>query len=441
MASPRPNPFTPLAGGDDSQLPSPQHDPEKLLKLTFGVELEFGIEYHDPDQFAPLDVPYNPHSIPCVNAVRRVVFADLVHFLHHVAGVPTRRATEPPPEGESPYAVWQVGTDETIDLADEEFETGTMWAPVELKTRIMRADNPAALAAELAEIRHVIAAINHRYNARVNRTCGVHVHVGNSTVILPPHVPRMRVLARDFPFETVRALAVLVTACERPFQRLHAPERQVQTKYCRVPSATRELQSQPRGRRLDAIADCQNLDELYQLFNDGQGKYYAYNLQQLVLPRPASPPSTPDAPSPLSPPLLPPGVAPPPPQLRPRQPTRTIEFRQHAGSLQADRICAWVELVCGLLDFAHRWGALAPIPAMLAQALRPMLLRRQNQQAQIPEADMPHVILRSMGLGRLIPQFPVEELHPDAARAHDMVEEALRLVSHALEQGDILVPQ
>jgi hypothetical protein len=311
-----------------------------------------------------------------------------------------------------------------------------------------------------AQIHAALAAVESAYGMRVNESCGMHVHVGLAG--LGPASPAAKNTAGTddrrtdsedsedsrnddvddyedryarenggFPLGTLRMLAVLVTCCEAALNQLHPPHRQ-RNPYCRSPSQCRrdndfatlfctggggEPQCSqtplPPLAQLRRLAAQKSVRALYEAFNGGEGRYFAYNFENLVplVTAPSTPPPSP----PVNDDDDDDGQRDDSEAGRQEQQWQqqrigrgTVEFRQFAASLDAAEIVARVRVALALVAFAHRFrhcggddeddetgdGDGNGVERMLAEALRFVPRWRE------PTA---YDVLRGIGIGDLLP--------------------------------------
>lgn len=138
---------------------------------------------------------------------------------------------------------------------------------------------------------------------RINSSCGMHVHVG----------------VRGMAPARVRKIAIAFLNSEHHFDALVPPSRREGNRYCN--SNRRQFSSGNRERLISASS----ISVLANVMNGGSSpvhynpyRYYKLNFQSFVH-------------------------------------HGTIEFRQHAGTIESDKACAWVRLVTG---FCARAAAL-----------------------------------------------------------------------------------
>ena len=161
------------------------------------------------------------------------------------------------------------------------------------------------------EVRCVLSLIKSRVELITNLSCGLHVHVGNAE--------------KGYPLRTLKNFALLVTRFEREIHRLHPDERVIYPgvrRWCCPPSQL----LQPRDPLLSGrcIENVKTLEELQSLMNPVYYRNAAYNFLHLAEPGGEFLDSY-----------------------------QTIEFRQHAASVDADEILAWVEFTTGMVRYSH----------------------------------------------------------------------------------------
>ncbi|GIZ39369.1 hypothetical protein CKM354_000275500 [Cercospora kikuchii] len=175
------------------------------FQQTVGIELEFAIVYK-ADAFA--NIPDLTPSRPLAN-----VPADqaIQHFLKQ-AGVASNLARETPED--APYQDWTVDHDCLEFTPAEEASIPEGWTRehIELQSRVfsyVRDD----WAAEIQRVTEVLSMMRSDYHCAIltNRTSGFHVHIGNGPDFIP--------------FKTGKRIAQLFTAYESRFDQMHAATR------------------------------------------------------------------------------------------------------------------------------------------------------------------------------------------------------------------------
>ncbi|KAI4131341.1 MAG: hypothetical protein LQ347_003032 [Umbilicaria vellea] len=266
-------------------LDGPLRDP------TFGVELEFLIR-HVPPQNGRQDL-YQP---PIREELRKHLKRE---------GVRVNSAFNSDDAG---YSVWQVDDDPTIhpygDGDDKDLENDirdkVALTSVELISRVLPVSQEG-----FQEVRWVVGLVRAKFDVKVNRSTGLHVHAGNG-----PH---------GFSDQCLQNLAQLVTVFQHQIESLH-PDDRTNAYWAMPPSSNIEL---PFPDGPFAVAEALQFDDrnTIPLFNPMNDRYVAYNLTNLADPAVGS--------------------------------KRTIEFRQHQGSVNAGQIVAWAEFVTALVSYCH----------------------------------------------------------------------------------------
>lgn len=269
-----------------------------LFEPTFGIELEFIVFYQKQEY---VDACYRAHShSPSVADYEEVLAQHMVDEL---------RANNFPVN--NPHVDnsdnWTVSSDSTVGLERDEVPRhldGSEWYPVELKSPAYRYRMEA-----LTEVQRALDLVKEKFEIFVNETCGFHVHVGNRN--------------RGFTVETLKNLALLVTVFERQINQLH-PRHRNSNSWCDTPRL--QFQSLNLWEVVEAIEAMPDIENLVLLMCrnrqfGGASKYQAYNFTNLT-----------------------------------RGNLRTIEFRQHQGTMDNLAICAWISLTCRLVFVSHYAG-------------------------------------------------------------------------------------
>ena len=286
------------------------------LTLTFGVELEFVLRFDLEDY--PIDDPYDildgrdldeihdelaeryppldqeDEEIAMVSKAQGISARN--HFFRTLAekGFPMSRGSK--------SDAWRVTKDSSIVTEDPLIgQQGVQYGYVGIELK-----SPALpyTAKSLVKIREMCQHLG-ELDILVNESCGLHVHVGNER--------------KGFPLETMKNLCILTATFERELESIHPTHRIKNYNASSIGSMFSNSISLPDIRR--KIRNTETVRELIQLLQ-GDEKYYAYNLLH----------------------------------LRSSKGLRTIEFRQHEATVNADAITRWVELTCGLVDKAHRFA-------------------------------------------------------------------------------------
>lgn len=272
-------------------------DPSPFI-LTFGVELEF-------------IACYNPagYEDQRLNAEGKVWTEELNLSLHQKYGILVRmhmiqilNENGFPTNGfeDTDFSKWTIDTDGTVTSV----ESSGNWEAIELKTPIFHSTRAA-----LEQIERVTKLLVSKFRLFTNEKCGLHVHVGNEN--------------RGFDLPTLKKFCSLITAFERQLESLHPPSR-VQNPYAK---SVRETFN--RGATLtqklfiiDKLETVQDLIVRFHGTHDGDyNKYMAYNFFNLHQSFP--------------------------------EPLRTIEFRQHRGTLDPKLITNWIMVACSLVNISY----------------------------------------------------------------------------------------
>ncbi len=274
-------------------------DPSTLT-LTFGIELEFYFKinmakYINALGFDPLI--FNPDNNAQRSYLRNKFFKDAAHNemmlilsdAGYVAGWLNIRR---------PQRAWLVTGDSSIILPNMSKEEAKEWVYVcaELTSPIL----PFCLDS-LQEVTEVVELLTSKYELSTNASCGFHVHVGNHD--------------QGFPLQTLKNFYTLAAAFEYQIHSIHPPAR-LYNRFCACISAI--LPNMQTSAKAFIIAEVRSVEDFVTLLTNPQSRYTAYNFMGLYT-----------------------------------GPFRTIEFRQHAGTLNVAAITSWVQFVCGMIAYAH----------------------------------------------------------------------------------------
>ena len=276
--------------------------------LTFGVEFEFVVRF-DPKNYQPWMAEQDgvlwtgtgeSQGLGEAQKYNRMIRAHIGDTLRrHNFPVSAQSASGAVEPG---YQKWAVVPDGSIIPELEGAEpsgTGSRFTGIELRTPVFFYTDNA-----IEEIRQVLKLLTDHFDAFVNTTCGLHVHVGNGH--------------EGFPLETMKNFGSLVSSFERQFNSLH-PLHRLDNYYAK-PLGRIFPGIAPRDR-LAAIDRRTSVEEIVLYFNivEGDNDYAtAYNLANLIFTE-----------------------------------KKTIEFRQHAGTLDPTETISWVDLVTGLVSLSH----------------------------------------------------------------------------------------
>ncbi|KAL2075275.1 hypothetical protein VTL71DRAFT_218 [Oculimacula yallundae] len=308
--------------------------------ITFGIELEFNIAYlyegqkmPDPNETRQIFFPITSEAEESVKRGYEEEWGTDIprHFSAMLKELPLVKSlqyevrdtlislgctvTEPRVFGGDP-AAWEVSHDDSIRPTDG---TGYNWFGMEI-------NSPALLftPASLDLIVKVCTTITEKYLTDPNATCGVHVHLSAGKTTLE--------------FRTMQKLFVFLWSFEHQMSSLHPEERQTND-YCRslrVQSRLVDDFCERWGEApsiLQGIIEFNNCEDMLSLLRLAecfqQSRYMAFNCSNAL--------NTVQNPNQSSKP--------------------TIEFRQHAGTLDGERLVNWVKLIAGLV---HRLETIHP---------------------------------------------------------------------------------
>ena len=288
------------------------------LDLTFGVELEFIIKYH-PSYITP----------EIRNANLNKEFDDDSEIIQSQIFLALQDANIPIyPSHTNDYlhfpepTNWVMSSDISIKAAEErklypEYRLTTL----EISSRKL-SGTPENLSASLDEIRQVIRIIKDQpFEVLVNSSTGHHVHVGNQT--------------QGFPLRTLKNLCLTVYGFSYAIESIHPPHRLARKvhkdSFCLPPSVALPP-TNGHAANLLRIEQCCTRDDLFDLMNPHGLKQDAYNFMNLDPRKSYRDHLGVDQRGPLK---------------------TTVEFRQHAGTMDAEEVCAWAEVTTGLIQWCH----------------------------------------------------------------------------------------
>lgn len=162
--------------------------------------------------------------------------------------------------------------------------------------------------AGFAEVYRAVEALRQTLRVWANNSCGLHVHVGCRSGILP--------------LPTLRSGAALMVTFEHQLNTLHTRDR-LTSEYAIGFDNHAHFWSLSRLERVARIhaGDIDTVNQLVRLMCPNDARL-AYNFMPLF-------------------------------QTNQQASLGTIEFRAHAGSVDAERVVAWAQLVTGLMYYAH----------------------------------------------------------------------------------------
>ena len=274
------------------------HNP---LNLTFGVEIECIVSF-DPKTYEDIlsqaeGILWQKEEQPATKYSRDSGLRTLLR--RHVTEVLSK-------EGFPAYAVtstegdqkWTVTNDTSIITNDHPGEKGFLECDVEIKSPAMRL-RPKALR----RVNDVLCLLTSQFNMYVNASCGLHVHIGNQRA--------------GFPLQTLKNLSMLTAMFEHQLDSFHPSDR-LGSLHAKGPS--KAFKGQNPWDTVQVIQNCVTKKQLLLLYANEEGldRNFAYNISSMAA------------------------------GLR-----KTIEFRQHEGTLDAMKIINWVQVAGGLVNAMH----------------------------------------------------------------------------------------
>ena len=280
------------------------HDP---LDLTFGVEIECVVVF-DPARYESgipvcegvLWAPDLSEELSHQNKLQIICRSHIVEIFKR-EGFGTYDVTALERGGGDEK--WTVESDASIKVKDGLRDDRFMECDVEIRSPALRFCPRA-----LRRVQRAVRLLTSEFDVFVNESCGFHVHVGNRR--------------RGFPLQTVKNLCMLTAGFEAQLDSLHAPDR-VGNEYAKSPSAV--FQGLNPWDAVGMIQGCKTVADLVLLFSKSEhypDKDFAYNLLPLIS-----------------------GLH------------KTIEFRQHKGTLDWAEMVNWIQVAGGLVNAMHETSA------------------------------------------------------------------------------------
>jgi len=248
-------------------------------------------------------------SLPWAREATRGVVGDIISEILNGVDIPCVSKLARP-AARTTYRHWVLETDTSLKLPKaEDTDPSTvkgLWVAFEIVSRILDTSEESA-----DEVKKVISLIKSRFTMDTNRSTGLHVHIGNGL--------------NGFPLATLKKFSMLVVAFEHLIHTLHPRER-LDSSWCKPPSRCAEFDDEPNlNLRLMKIERTGCVDDLIvEVMNPNRERGCAYNLCNLLLM----------------------GV--------PGEQKLTIEFRQHAGSVDQQTIVNWMGFAAALVEFSHK---------------------------------------------------------------------------------------
>ena len=268
------------------------------LHLTFGVEIEFIVSFETNKYEKGLPhgngilwekEPLTEYSHD--SALRTLLRHHIIELLSE-NGFPAYEVTE-----EGGDQKWTVTNDTSIITNDNPGE-GYLECDVEIKSPAMRLCPKA-----LRRVNNVVSLIIPNFDTYVNVSCGLHVHIGNQRA--------------GFPLQTLKNVSVLTAMFEHQLDSFHPADR-LDSLHAKGPSKV--FQGQNPWDTVQEIQKCASEGQLVFLYANDKGldRNLAYNLCSMA-----------------------------------DGPRKTIEFRQHAGTLDAVKTMNWIQVAGGLVNAMH----------------------------------------------------------------------------------------
>ena len=300
------------------------------LNLTFGVELEFILSYFE-----------EPFPQRIIDGIKqgRISEEDIINLRRQENGaqrarlVPVLRSAglavndygEPDHQNSPAYKKWTVEGDGSVQPEPSMYETmNPQWAngsrtlltpemraalryvDVEIVSPVLTYGNAAFL-----EVGTAVRAIVSRFPVYVNESTGLHVHVGNQSF--------------GFPLSILKNVAMLVSCFENQFNQLH-PAHRLTNDYCALPRWAFEPNERNPQKIAEIIGEIETISRFQwwfcaeRSFRGVHNNWRAYNFGNAVTTTSKK---------------------------------KTIEFRQHRGSLDAQEVQRWILVTCNIVKIAH----------------------------------------------------------------------------------------
>ena len=279
------------------------HNP---LNLTFGIEIECVVVF-DPAKYEP-GVPVCEGVLWDPERSKDLSHQDKLQIIcrNHIAelfkqkGFATYDLTSTT-GGDNEK--WTVASDASVAVKDGLRDDGFMECDVEIRSPALRFCQRA-----LHRVQRVVRLLTTEFDVFVNESCGFHVHVGNRK--------------SGFPLQTLKNLCMLTAVFEYQLNSLHPPDR-IGNPYAKLPSAV--FQGLNPWDSVALIQSCKTTTDLVLLYAKSErypDKCFAYNFLPLIE-----------------------GFH------------KTIEFRQHKGTLDWVEMINWVQVAGGMVDAVHESSA------------------------------------------------------------------------------------
>ena len=296
---------------------------EAPLTLTVGVELEFLLAYlqspEEYDEFRKhpaaaqtwLNVVQNEERQKIVDHLRFLgLSVNDIGSKHYTQWTVESDGTVNAPEWDEYDPAGNANLPNRIHFANGEYIDLTFlgrklvrFCPVEVVSPA-REFNMAALE----EVQVAIRAIVDTFPVLANETCGLHIHIGNGD--------------KGFPLQTMKNFSTLTTSFERQVNQLH-PRHRLDSPFCHLETTAFEAAEREPWRMAFLINELPDMQSYmfgtmrhdHSIFDHN----WCYNINNLGL----------------------------------QQAKRTIEFRQHEGTLDHQRVILWAIFAASIVSLAH----------------------------------------------------------------------------------------
>lgn len=295
----------------------------RSLNITFGVELEFLLSYFEeplPQRITD-GIKQGRVSEKDISDLRRqeehAQRAKLVLVLRS-AGLAVNDYGAPD------YQKWTVEKDGSVKPERSMLETmNPQWAngsrtslTPEMRAALRYVDvevvSPVLTygTAAFLEVGTAVRTIVSRLPVHVNETTGLHVHVGNQSL--------------GYPLSALKNVATLVSCFEDQFNQIH-PAHRLTNDYCALPRWAFEPDERSPQKMTEIIAEIDSVEKFERRFCTERtsrihSNWRAYNFGNAMVETGKK---------------------------------KTIEFRQHKGSLDAQEIQRWILLTCNIVRIAY----------------------------------------------------------------------------------------
>lgn len=275
--------------------------------LTFGVELEF-IACYNPEAYQDKMQAAEGKLWPVKSTSYSLREKYGILVRRHMIEILNENGFSTNDYQTKDFSKWTVDTDGTVSA----FDISGNWYAIEVKTPVL-----FFCRADLERVEKAVNLLVSKFRLYTNENCGLHVHVGNED--------------RGFTMGTLKNFCFLITVFENQLDSLHSPAR-LKNPY--VKSMRKAFTTEATlVEKLSIINKLDVLDDLILQFhlteyadNDRNMAYNFFNLQE--------------------------------PSRYHDHSLRTIELRQHRGTLDPKLITNWIKVACNLVTVSYSGGDL-----------------------------------------------------------------------------------